>query len=201
MTDDSEQHTSFISAPQHLLDSLEEPFADKATKYHGGIDVGLFILRVAVGGTMLLQGLFKFGLFGGPGIDAVPAMLQQMGITSMTGVLAWVLVLIEVIGGAALVVGLLTPLAASATLGVTATATWLAHAGGYFPQIMPDGSQRGGYEFAVLTGAGALALLFTGPGRLAFDFPTPWRRNPVGAGLLGVILAAGATLLVVWLFT
>lgn len=200
MTDDSEQQTSLISAPKYLLDSLEEPF-DKKTKYHVGIDIGLLVLRVAVGGTMLLQGLFKFGLFGGPGIDAVPAMLQHMGITSATSVLSWVLALTEVIGGSALVVGLLTPLAAASALGVTATATWLMHTGGYFPSMHPDGSQSGGYYFAVLTGAGALALLFTGPGRLAADFPAPWRRNPVGAGLLGAILAAGGTLLVVWLFT
>lgn len=201
-TRDADQETSLISAPQHVLDGLGEPFdAKPGTRYHAGLDLGLLVLRVAVGGTILLHGLQKFGLFDGPGLGALPGMLEQMGFTGPTTVLAWALALTEVGAGAALIVGLFTPLAAAGVLGVMACATWLERAGGYFPEVTADGAALGGYYFPVLVGAGALALLFTGAGRIALDLPTPWRRKPLGFGVLGLLLAAVVSVGVLFFFT
>ncbi|MGH3432267.1 MAG: DoxX family protein [Thermocrispum sp.] len=188
--------TDLIDPYADLDDEDEQP----ETRWHVGLDLGLLILRVAVGGTMLLNGLYKFGMFGGPGIDAWPGILQAQGFTSQTEVLSWVLALTEVGAGGALILGLFTPLAAAGVLGVTASATYLTKDIGYFPQLVEGGAQIPGYALPLLIGAGALALLFTGPGRIGLDVGFPWRKRPLGWGIFGVVLAAAAVLLVFALF-
>lgn len=185
-----------------LIDPFDDELEDEkpATRWHGGLDLGLLILRIAVGGTILLNGLYKFGMFGGPGIDAWPEILQGQGFTTQTEILSWVLALTEVGGGGALILGLFTPLAAAGVLGVTASATYIHKDIGYFPQIVEGGAQIAGYAHPLLIGAGALALLFTGPGRIGLDVGFPWRKSPLGWGVFGVLLAGAAAIAVFALF-
>lgn len=188
--------------PAHLLndyDSVEEE-QEPVTRWHAGLDVGLLILRVAVGGTALLHGLYRFGLFGGPGMDGVAEGLAANGFTSQTTLLAWLLGMTEVGAGGLLVLGMFSPLAAAAILAITSTAVYLHREIGYFPLVQVDGAQLPGYAFPLMTGAAALALLFTGPGRIAVDVATTWRRKPVPFGIVGVLLAAGAAVAVLVLF-
>lgn len=186
-----------------VLDGFESAIEEQLprTRYHVGIDLGLLILRVAVGGTMLLSGLYKYGLFDGIGMDAMPEALEGAGFTSQTWALAWLLVLTEVASGGMLILGMLTPAAAAAALGVTATATYLAREVGYYPDMLESGGLIPGYQLPLLVAAGAMALLFTGPGRIAVDAPTPWRRKPLPFGLVGVAAAAAASVAVLALFT
>lgn len=188
--------------PAHLLndyDSVEEE-QEPVTRWHAGLDFGLLILRVAVGGTALLHGLYRFGMFGGPGMDGVADGLAANGFTSQTTLLAWLLGITEVGAGGLLVLGMFSPLAAAAILAVTSTAVYLHREIGYFPLVQVDGAQLPGYAFPLMTGAAALALLFTGPGRIAVDVATTWRRKPVPFGIVGVLLAAGAAVAVLVLF-
>ncbi|MPY80941.1 MAG: DoxX family membrane protein [Actinophytocola sp.] len=188
--------------PAHFLNDYDsvEPEEEPVTRWHSGLDLGLLILRVAVGGTAVLHGLYRYGLFGGPGMDGVAEGLAANGFASQTTLLAWLLAVTEVGAGGLLVLGMFSPLAAAAILSITSTAVYLHRGIGYFPLVQVDGAQLPGYAFPLMVGAAALALLFTGPGRIAIDVATTWRRKPVPFGIVGVLLAAGAAVAVLVLF-
>ncbi|HVV09873.1 DoxX family protein [Amycolatopsis sp.] len=190
----SGDYDSTLSEPEDRLAYDEDR---PATTWHGGLDFGLLILRVVLGGVLGAHGVQKvFGLLGGPGIAEFARILGEQGYTSQTTVLAWVGGITEIAAGGLLVLGLFTPAAAGALLAVTANAVYLQYLGhhGFF---LENGA---GYEFHVVLGGIALALLFTGPGRISVDVHTPWRRRPVPFGIVGFVLAAGAMALVVTLF-
>jgi len=77
-------------------------------------------------------------------------------------------VLAEVGGGAALVVGLLTPLAALGLVCDMAYALFLVHLPKGDPFVAPAAS-GGSYERALVYLAAALAVILTGPGRYSLD--------------------------------
>ncbi|WP_020671105.1 DoxX family protein [Amycolatopsis nigrescens] len=169
--------------------------ADTPTRWHGGLDFGLLVLRVVLGGTMGAHGLQKiFGLFNGPGIDGFAKVLEGYGFTSQTTLLSWVTGLTEIGGGGLLVLGLFTPLGAAGILGLTSSIVYVKAHTGFF-----NGAGVG-FEYELLLGTVALVLLFTGSGRLALDVNTPWRRKPLGFGIFGFLLAAAAAVLVLVLF-
>ncbi|EHR49544.1 putative membrane protein [Saccharomonospora marina XMU15] len=168
---------------------------DEPNRWHGGLDFGLLILRLALGGTIGAHGLQKlFGLFDGPGIGGFADALGEFGYTSQTTLLAWITGIAEVGGGALLILGLFTPLGAAAVLGVTASAVYVKFSGGYFL------GQGQGFEYEVMLSAVAFALLFTGSGRVALDKNTPWRRKPLAFGIVALLLAAAAVAVVIVLF-
>lgn len=183
----SSSTTSVLSRPG-AQESREKP----AYGWHPGLDIGLLVLRVVVGGTFVAHALQKlFGLFGGSGIDGFAQYLGSLGF-SQTTLLAWVTGVSELVGGALLVLGLFTPIGAAAVLGVIANVVYLKWGKGFFsPQ---------GFEFELLLGAGAFALLFTGSGRVSLDRPTPWGRRPVPLGLFMLIVAAGLTVVTLVVF-
>ncbi|MGW9308307.1 DoxX family protein [Saccharomonospora azurea] len=160
---------------------------------HGGVDFGLFVIRIAVGGLMIAHGLQKLGLLGGPGIDGFAQALTAMGFSDQTTLLAWITALSEVGGGALLVLGLFTPFGAAAVLGVLANAVYGKLESGFF-------AATGGFEFDLLIAVVAFALLFTGAGRVSLDKNTPWRRKPWPLGLVSLVIAAGLTTAVIVLF-
>lgn len=164
-----------------------------AEQLHGGIDFGLFVLRISLGGLMIAHGLQKFGLFDGPGTDGFAQALTSMGFTGPTTLLAWVTALAEVGGGALLVLGFFTPLGAAAVLGVMANAVYGKLDSGFF-------AATGGFEFDLLIAFTAFALLFTGAGRIAIDKNTPWRRRPWPFGLAALVLAAATSAAAILLF-
>lgn len=155
-------------------------------RWHGGLDFGLLLSRWAVGGLVGAHGLQKFGLLGGPGIDGFAEMLTAMGFTTQTTLLAWVTAITEVGSGLLLVLGFFTPLGAAGVLGVMASVVFAKAANGFF-------AADGGFEFDLLIGVVAFALLFSGPGRLAVDRNTPWRREPLVFGIVALVLAAAAS--------
>ncbi|ASR34657.1 hypothetical protein BAY61_06300 [Prauserella marina] len=180
-----------------------EPPADfdggdgEENRWHGGLDFGLLILRVVLGGTMAAHGLQKlFGLFDGPGIGGFASALTGMGYTSQTTLLSWITGIAELGGGVLLVLGLFTPLGAAAILGVAVNIIYAKFAaGGRF--FTGDGA---GFEYELFIGLTAFALLFTGSGRAAIDKNTPWRRKPLPYALLGLLLAGAASAVVIVLF-
>jgi putative oxidoreductase len=175
-------------------DRLAE-YEDTPAAWHGGLDLGLLILRLALGGTLGVHGVQKvFGLFGGPGIAEFSRILGDQGYVNHTELLSWITGIAEIAGGVLLILGLFTPIAAGALLGITGYAVYLKYSDGYF---LGTGE---GYEYHVMLAAVALALLFTGPGRVALDVNTPWRRRPVPFGIVGFVLAAGAAAAVYFVF-
>jgi putative oxidoreductase len=162
------------TAAAHDRDAVMPPRAGVGT------DIGLLVIRTAVGVVIGAHGLQKaFGWFGGSGIDGFAGALGDMGFTRGTTFLAWVTALSEVGGGLLLVLGLLTPLGAAAVLGVALNIVYVERNAAFI----------GGWELPALFGAVALGLLFSGPGRIAVDAVAPWTRRPVPWGVAGLALA------------
>jgi putative oxidoreductase len=158
-------------------------------RWPGSADLGLFVLRIVVGGTFIGHGLqHLFGLFHGIGHDGFVAFVRTSGYADPS-ILAWIAGGTEILGGALLVLGLFTPLAAAALLGLLANVIVLKWKIGFFAP---------GYELELVLAAAAFALLFAGPGRASLDRPTPWFRRPGLSGFIFLIL--GAAVAIVFLF-
>ena len=127
------------------------------------MDIGLLLLRLAVGLTLAAHGTQKlFGWFGGPGLDATGQFFAMLGFhpgrrhALMAG-------LAETGGGLLLALGLLTPVGAALPFSVMLVAAVTVHIKkGFF-------AQNGGYEYTLVLGIAALTLAFTGPGSLSLD--------------------------------
>lgn len=150
-----------------------------------GADLGLLILRLALGALFLAHGSQKlFGVLGGPGSVGFARTLEGMGF-QQAGTLALVTGGTELASGALLVLGLFTPLAAAGIVGLMANAVFLHLGRGFF-------QSGGGFEFEAVLGVVALGLMFTGAGRVAVDNGRWWFRRPLTAGFISLVIAAGA---------
>lgn len=126
-------------------------------------DVGLLILRIALGIIFVGHGLQKLaGWFGGPGIGGVTGYFASLRIPA-PGVMAIVVGIFETFGGLFVLLGFLTPLGGIMIACVMA--------GAIFTQHMSKGfwNSNGGIEFPLILLASALALAFTGPGRYSVE--------------------------------
>lgn len=161
----------------------------------GTTDLGLLVLRLAVGGIFLVHGLQKLvGLWNGPGIDGFRGLLEQTGY-EQAGLLAVLGATGETAGGALLVLGLATPLAGAAVLATIINA-WC------FRQAAEPGLQffaPDGVEYETLLGLAAAAIILTGPGRIALDGRRGWATRPRFGSFLALVvgIAGGACL---WVF-
>ena len=122
------------------------------------IDTALAILRVVLGVTFILHGGQKLFVFGFAGVSGAFA---QMGIPA-PGLLGPFVAFVEFFGGIAILLGLLTRLAA---LGIGATmvvAILTVHLkNGFFAPT--------GFEFPLSLLASAIALVITGAGDFSLD--------------------------------
>lgn len=122
------------------------------------LGIGAAVLRAAVGAVMIAHGGQKLFV---AGLGGVAEGFGQMGIP-LPGLLGPAVALIEFLGGIALVVGLLTRVAAALVAVVMLGAIFFVHlSGGFF---LPAG-----IEFAMVNLAGALAIFLIGPGHLSLD--------------------------------
>lgn len=131
-----------------------------------GISWGLLIMRIALGVTFLPHGRMKInprGPMKGPGGFA--AWLKQMGVP-LSGVLGWLVVLLETVGAGLLILGLGTRLVALGLAIDMLVAIVLVKRGMQKVAFM---DAKGGWEFEFVLLAQALALVFTGAGSIALD--------------------------------
>jgi putative oxidoreductase len=120
-------------------------------------DIGLLAVRIAVGVVFIAHGLDKLG-----DLQGTEGFFESLGIPA-AGFMAPLVAYTEVIGGGALILGLLTPLAGTALAIDMLVAFATVHAGkGIF---VADG----GWELVMLLGVAAGALVAAGPGRISVD--------------------------------
>ncbi|WP_127360214.1 DoxX family protein [Actinacidiphila soli] len=176
------------------LRASPEPPADARTRPAASAgDWGLLLVRLVFGLVMAGHGgQILFGLFGAPGLTATGQGFTALGY--QPGKLyALIAGLSELLGGLGLALGLLTPLAAAAVIGVMINAMVTVHAQhGLW-------ATQGGLEYPMGIAAVALAIAALGPGKLALDRPFRWGKGgwaeaAVALGLGGVAAAIVLTL-------
>lgn len=154
------------------------------------MSTGLLILRIVAGLLLAAHGSQKlFGWFGGYGIAGTGGWLESIGFKPGKA-MAVVTGLAELLGGLALALGLLTPLAAAVVIGTMVVAAWTHAANGIW-------GSNGGYELPLVYATIGAALAFTGAGDFSLDnalglsFST---AAGIGAVALGLV-AAGVNIL------
>ena len=174
---------------------LDRPKRRELT-WNRSADLGLLLLRFAVGGVMVAHGVqHVFGLWGGVGMTGLRNALTGFGFRNVN-VLAWVTALTELVGGAAVVLGLFTPLAAAGLLALMINAVLLKAVNGFFIAGPPGAAS---VELEVVLGLGAAALVLTGAGRIALENGRTWNRRPAPWGVLFLIIGVAAALAVYFL--
>ncbi|WP_280467939.1 DoxX family protein [Nocardia cyriacigeorgica] len=155
----------------------------------GTLDLGLFLLRLVVGGTFLYHGMQKLaGWFDGPGIDGTRQMMEKGG-WDHPSLSAAMLIAGEVGGGILLILGLATPLAAGAVLAVILDA-W-AWKQGMHPDFQYT-QGTGAVELETILAGTAAVIILTGPGRWALDRSRGWATRPAWGSFVVLLLAIAA---------
>src|SRR4051794_16878228 len=155
------------------------------------MDTGLLIVRVIVGLLMLGHGTQKlFGWFGGHGIAGTGGFFESLGYrpgkphATLAG-------LAEGGGGLLLALGLFTPLAVAALIGVMVNAMGAVH--------WPNGLwvTEGGIEYPLVIATIATGVGFAGPGQASLDHAFDWYLGGTNWGLaaLGAGIVSGLILL------
>lgn len=148
------------------------------------VNLGLLVIRVMLGIVMLAHGINH--IFGGGKIAGTGRWFASLGMKP--GPLhAWLASITEVVGGAMLVIGLLTPLACAAVVGVMLVAFLINHLkNGFF--IFRPGE---GYEYVLTLLVVALGLSLLGPGEWSADEALDLLDLAGWSGLLIAAVAGG----------
>ncbi|MFC8233045.1 DoxX family protein [Streptomyces sp. NPDC056707] len=175
--------------PEQLRAS-PEPASASARPAVSAADCGLLLIRMTFGLLLAGHGAQKlFGLFGGDGLTATGAWFAATGYRPGK-VYAVIAGASEILGGLGLTLGLFTPLAAAAVIGVmiNAMATVTAAHGLW--------TQDGGMEYNLCIAVVALGIAAIGPGRLALDRPFRWGKGGWREAAFALFLAGIASAIV-----
>lgn len=144
------------------------------------MDTGVLLLRIVIGLFFAAHGAQKlFGWFDGHGLEGTGGFFDKLGYRPGK-VFAVVAGSSELFGGALLVLGLLTPWAAAAIIGVMLNAAVSVHAKNG-PWIT-----NGGWEYTAILATSAAAIAFIGPGAASLDYVLGIYEDGVGAGLTAI---------------
>ncbi|SDS04784.1 putative oxidoreductase [Brevibacterium sandarakinum] len=152
-------------------------------------DIGLLMIRLVVGLLLAGHGTQKlFGWFGGAGPAETGRQFAAMGYRSGRA-MAVLAGLSELGAGCALAVGVATPLATAAVVGVMVNAAVAAHGkNGLW-------ADNGGYEYALVIGVVAVGIATHGPGDFSVDALVGMTKTGWAWGLgVAVLGAASATI-------
>lgn len=185
-----------LAAPVEITPIDAEERA-KAAGRRGTQDLGLLLLRLALGVIFIAHGLQKaFGWWGGSGLEGFKDTLADAGYQN-AGLLTYIAAGAQIASGVLLVLGLFTPVAAAVALAflvnsLLATFTTQREDGGLFV----FGSAA---EYLLMLTAAAAAIILAGPGRYGFDGGRGWARRPFIGSFLALVLGIGGGV-AAWLF-
>jgi putative oxidoreductase len=151
------------------------------------METAMLILRVVVGLLFIGHGTQKlFGWFGGHGLDGTAGFMRSLGYRPghPHAVAAG---LTEAMAGLLLTVGLGTPFAAAAVIGVMLNAIATVHG--------TNGLwiTSGGYEYNAVLIAVAVAVATGGAGVLSFDEALGWELHGPWWGLAALVLGGASS--------
>lgn len=156
------------------------------TSYDTFHDVGLLILRLALGVTLAAHGYNKF--FGGGRIPGTARWFESIGMKPGK-FHATVAATTEMAAGLGLAVGLLTPIPAAGFVSLMLVAAWTVHrANGFF--IVKEG-----WEYNLVLAVSAIVVATLGAGKYSLDylvFGKNWMDGWQGLLISAVLGLAGA---------
>lgn len=113
-------------------------------------NIGLLLIRIAVGGVFLAHGIQKLG-----NMDTIVSFFGQIGISAF---FAWVVAIVETLGGLAILLGvLMVPSGILLAIVALFAIIYVRWRMGFF----------GGWEYEITLLISAIALATTGPGKYA----------------------------------
>ena len=159
------------------------------------VNLGLLVLRVALGATMIAHGYNH--IYRGGKIKGTAGWFASLGMNP--GIFhAWLASITELAAGAALVVGLLTPLAAGALIGTLLVAFVTNHRkAGFFVFRRPTE----GWEYIMNLVAALLAVACLGPGDWSLDNGINFAPHHWWSFVIALVIGVGgatATLVTFW---
>jgi putative oxidoreductase len=148
------------------------------------VNLALLLFRVTIGAVFLAHGVNH--IFGGGRIAGTARWFESLGMRP--GLFhAWTASIVEVVAGALLVAGLLTPFAGAGVVGIMAVAWITNHRGNGFFIFRPGE----GWEYVMtLTVCGAVVAVL-GPGEWSVDHRVDALCDLAGASGLWIALVAG----------
>jgi len=155
------------------------------------MDTGLLILRIVVGLLLIGHGTRRlFGWFGGRGLAGTARYFRSVGYWPPKFITSFA-ISAEIVGGAALAAGFMTPLAAAVVIGAMLNAVAIHWRNGLW-------AADNGFEYPLVTAAAAVTLAFTGAGAVSLDARVGLGGASLEAGLVAIAmgLLAGSALLV-----
>jgi putative oxidoreductase len=149
------------------------------------VNMALLIARVVIGAVFLAHGINH--IYGGGKIEGTGRWFHSLGMRP--GILhAWMASLVEVAAGGALVLGLLTPVAAAGVVGVMLVAWITNHRGNGFFIFRPGE----GWEYVMVLTAMGVVIGTLGPGQWSIDGHVGALQHLWGWPGFGISLGAGA---------
>jgi putative oxidoreductase len=134
---------------------------------------GVLVLRIVLGVVFVMHGYLAYAVLGPRGAEGY---LARMGFPAHTLLpLAWYLIVVHLVGGALIIVGLWTRVAALLNIPIMASAVALLHwpQGFFIGAVVVDTAARKampiGYEFTLLVLACAVAIALIGAGPFSID--------------------------------
>jgi len=155
------------------------------------MDTGLLILRIVFGLLLVGHGTRRlFGWFGGRGLAGTARYFRAVGYWPPKFMASFA-ISAEIVGGAALAAGFMTPLAAAVVIGAMLNTAAIHWRNGLW-------AADNGFEYPLVTATVAATLAFTGAGAVSLDARVGLAGASVEAGLFAITmgLLAGSALLI-----